>query len=239
MDVAAKLAQTLLRIRAQSSVPPHEPDPADVEISPLTAEIADTSTFPALLAALIGARVQQVYLGEITAAWRRRAEVNGPAVVAVAERFLESASLPQDLEHLLTDGRESYEQRFVAAALICGLGDTGPSGALHTHIIAFEALAHSGLLREFASSSVAAIVRRDWLRLTGEPALLRYPRLYVDDIRSACDAPSTPQGDWPATARILLSALPAVNLGSHPNSRSASGGRQWTCTGPWPHRLER
>jgi hypothetical protein len=202
-----------LRIHAHPTVPLHEPDPADVEISPLTGETVEAFILPALLAALIGGRARQVNLDEITAAWRSRAEVYGPTVVAVAERFLEAASLPhQDLERILTDGKEAYEQRVVAAALICGLEDTAPSDALQAHVIAFEALAHSGLLREFASSSLATIVRRDWLRLTGEPALLRYPRLHVGDIRSACDAPSTPQGDWTATARILLAALPAVNL---------------------------
>jgi hypothetical protein len=213
VDAAAKLAHERSRIHAQSSVPLHEPDPADIEISPLTAEGAEGFISPALLAALIGARAQQVHFGEMTAAWLRRAEVYGPPVVAIAQRLLNVVSLPRpELERVLVDGKESYERRVAAATLLSGLEDTGPADALRAHIIAFESLAQHGLMREFASSSLAAIVRRDWRRLIGEPALLRYPRLYVDDIRSACDAPSTPREDWRATARILLSALPAVNL---------------------------
>jgi tetratricopeptide (TPR) repeat protein len=213
IDDAAKLAQEHLRIHPQSSVPLHEPDSADVEISSLTAEVAEALIFPALLAALIGARAQQVHFGEMTAAWLRRAEVYGPPVVPIAQRLLNVVSLPRpELERVLVDGKESYERRVAAATLLSGLEDTGPADTLRAHIIAFESLPPHGLMQEFASSSLAAIVRRDWRRLIGEPALLRYPRLYVDDIRSACYAPSTPREDWRATARILLSALPAVNL---------------------------
>jgi tetratricopeptide (TPR) repeat protein len=225
IDATAKLAHEHLRIHPQSSVPLHEPDSADVEISPITAEVAEALIFPALLAALIGAGARQVQPDEITAAWRRRAKVYGEGVVGVAQRVLEVVSLPRrELERVLADGKESYERRLVAAALLCGLGDTGPVDALRAHITAFEGLVQNDVMREFASTSLAAIVRRDWRRLIGEPALLRYPRLHVDDIRSACDAPSTPREDWRATARILLSALPAVDLMVRDRLRSVANG---------------
>jgi hypothetical protein len=213
MDAVANLAQERLQIVAHPDIPLHEPNPADVEVLPLTAEVVETLIFPAMLAALAGGRARQVCLAGMVAAWRRRAEEYGPALVAAADMVLEVNSLSaRDRERVLHDQQESYQKRLLAAILLCGLEDTGPFGALYAHITVFNFLAQDSIRREFASSPLAAIVRRDWRRLIKEPALLRYPRLYVDDIRSACDEPSTPREDWRAVARILQSAIPAVNL---------------------------
>jgi hypothetical protein len=216
IDTAAKLALEHLRIQAQPDVPLHEPDPVDVNISLPRAGTAEVMTviLPALLAGLIGARAGRGHLDEIMTAWRRRAELYGSGVMTIVECILAVSYLPRaELERVLLDRGEMFESRFIAATLISGSEDSAPASALYAHLVVFDALAHNGLMREFASSSLAVIVRRDWLRLSDQPALLRYPRLHVDDIRSACNAPSTRQGDWPATARILLAVLPAVGLG--------------------------
>jgi tetratricopeptide (TPR) repeat protein len=154
IDAAAEFAAERLRIQAQPSVPVHEPDPAGIKISAFGPDVVEPYILPALLAALVGARAQRAHLDDITAAWRRRAEVYGSSVVAVAERIVELIHLPYgELDGVLADGKESFERRFVAATLICGLEDSAPTSALHAHLAVFDVLAHHGLIREFASSS--------------------------------------------------------------------------------------
>jgi hypothetical protein len=210
---AVELAREHLRLQARSGIPVQEPDPPLEEIPLLTAEVTEGVLVPPLLSALIGARGREADIDAIATAWRHSAHVYGPSVVAVVGRLLEVVSLPRrELKGILVNGEESYERRLASAALLSGLEDTGPPDALRAHLIAFDALSHSAFIREFGSSSLLTLIRRDWRRLTGQPALLRSPRLHVDDIRAACDAPSTPREDWRAIARVLLAALPAVRL---------------------------
>ncbi len=94
---------------------------------------------------------------------------------------------------------------------MCGSPDTDARGALYAHAIGFAVADRCQWILQFSGRGFAALIRADWRRLSDAPFLLRNPRLYVGAIRDAWDAFADGE-HWRAAARMILAAVPAVNL---------------------------
>src|SRR5438874_3512010 len=191
-------------------MPPHEADPPELTAQ-LTVESTNAFIRPAVWAGILRARVLRRDITTLVESWRSEIDPVLPdAADEVTLCYTFSCMAVGELSTILKNPQETIERRVLAAVLLLGRDDTSPLDALYAQVVLVDRIKEYEIMwGKVTEESFDTLVRRDWLRLSNQRFLLRNPTPHVFAIRKACESASW---RWSAAAKIILAAIPTVNL---------------------------
>ena len=193
----------------RKELPIYAPDPESLAAE-LTAWAMNAFARPGLWAALLRARALGGDVADLIAQWRSKADPQHAVLTDEINLLTQYASASAgDLARTMKDQSQTTETRFSAAIFLLGQEDASLLDTAYAHTLLVTTASNYKILWDVGGPSVDALMRKDWQRFRKAAFLLRNPRLHVDAIQSACEAPAL---GWPSAARIILAWNPATEL---------------------------